>query len=622
MSHVFISYVRDDSEVVDRLVGELKRAGIEVWLDREKIRPGIRWQNAIEEAIEDGAFFIACFSEAYSERDRTHMNEELTIAIEELRLRPSDRAWFIPVVLNKSTVPKRRIGGGEKLTDLQWVDLQTDWNEGISKIVSVILDESLSDGSEMKPDMIERARTWKRAERLSDQLLDPTSSVADRRYAANELKSMSFQTPIAISAFRKAVDDDDETVRKAAIEGLAVMGSEATDAIVEALKTKDEKVRDIALNSLTERKTELNDVFSDLIDAFEFVEETSNKLSMSDVLAAIGASAVPALLDAMKSRDKLKIKGAANALCKMSSAVEPSAPEVFDALNHENQNVRAAAVQVTSSLLNKVQGIDIQDVIVSLAHAIKDKNTRWDAWAGLRSIGNRAFPAVPVLIEILRMPVDELRSPWNNHIIAKKALAEIGPSAITALEELLQDRVYPEDGRESEQLEGWYQNYKTRYSAVEALGMILSKYSELPPCDILLELVEDPEENNWIKREIAIILAYRGVKTSVTKKILIMSMKEDIGWDYLSQRATVALGEFSEAVDEIVPLLIECLQTGFGKKGYGYMESACRALGKLGSKATSAKPALTEALLHEDNRVRSAAMEALDRIDPKPESIG
>lgn len=126
MSHVFISYVCDDLEIVDRLVGELKRAGIDVWLDREKIRPGFRWQEAIEKAIEDGAFFIACFSAAYRERSCNHMNEELTIAIEELRLRPTDLAWFIPVVLNNSTVPKRRIDGSDKLTDLQWVDLDND----------------------------------------------------------------------------------------------------------------------------------------------------------------------------------------------------------------------------------------------------------------------------------------------------------------------------------------------------------------------------------------------------------------------------------------------------------------------------------------------------------------
>ena len=52
--HVFVSYVREDRRVVERLCAELKSSGVEVWLDREKIRPGERWQIAIRRAIEDG----------------------------------------------------------------------------------------------------------------------------------------------------------------------------------------------------------------------------------------------------------------------------------------------------------------------------------------------------------------------------------------------------------------------------------------------------------------------------------------------------------------------------------------------------------------------------------------
>ncbi len=51
------------------------------------------------------------------------MNEELTVAIEELRLRPTDRAWFIPVLLDDCEVPDRSIGAGETLRTLQWIKL-------------------------------------------------------------------------------------------------------------------------------------------------------------------------------------------------------------------------------------------------------------------------------------------------------------------------------------------------------------------------------------------------------------------------------------------------------------------------------------------------------------------
>jgi hypothetical protein len=71
---------------------------VTVWLDRNDIEPGARWRDAIRKAIRGGKFFMACFSKEYSERARTHMNEELTLAIDELRTMPTDRTWFIPVL--------------------------------------------------------------------------------------------------------------------------------------------------------------------------------------------------------------------------------------------------------------------------------------------------------------------------------------------------------------------------------------------------------------------------------------------------------------------------------------------------------------------------------------------
>jgi hypothetical protein len=87
MSHVFVSYVREDSSDVERLVFHLRSAGVEVWIDREDIPPGARWKDTIRNAIRTGMFFIPCFSKAYLGRTKTYMNEELGLAIEELRLR-------------------------------------------------------------------------------------------------------------------------------------------------------------------------------------------------------------------------------------------------------------------------------------------------------------------------------------------------------------------------------------------------------------------------------------------------------------------------------------------------------------------------------------------------------
>lgn len=129
--------MREDKDQIERLCKKLRPYGIEVWLDREQILPGERWRTAIRQAIREGAFFIACFSEAYKRRVRTYMNEEITLAIDELRQRPTDRSWFIPVLLSYCEIPDREIGAGETLRDLQWVNLFEDWDGGVEKIRKV-----------------------------------------------------------------------------------------------------------------------------------------------------------------------------------------------------------------------------------------------------------------------------------------------------------------------------------------------------------------------------------------------------------------------------------------------------------------------------------------------------
>jgi hypothetical protein len=136
--HVFISYVRENKEQVQRLCDELTKHGVEVWLDRKDIKPGARWKGSIRNAIDSGAFFLACFSKEYYIKEETHMNEELTIAIERLQKISPDRKWFIPVVLSGDIVPSRGIGGGETLRDIHCVMLGEDWEGGIKSILSVI----------------------------------------------------------------------------------------------------------------------------------------------------------------------------------------------------------------------------------------------------------------------------------------------------------------------------------------------------------------------------------------------------------------------------------------------------------------------------------------------------
>ena len=122
-NHAFISYVRDDSELVDKLARDLSKRGVHIWIDRRDISPGARWQDAIRDAIRAGAFFVACFSSRSVARARSYMNEEILLAIEELRLRPVNRAWFLPVKLDHCDIPAYRLGPTETLEAFQHLDL-------------------------------------------------------------------------------------------------------------------------------------------------------------------------------------------------------------------------------------------------------------------------------------------------------------------------------------------------------------------------------------------------------------------------------------------------------------------------------------------------------------------
>jgi hypothetical protein len=88
----------------------LRESGVEVWLDRDAILPGQRWEDAINKAIENGAFFVACYSKEFDERQETYMHSELRVAIDRLRRMPRNRVWIIPLFLNETEIPLHNIG--------------------------------------------------------------------------------------------------------------------------------------------------------------------------------------------------------------------------------------------------------------------------------------------------------------------------------------------------------------------------------------------------------------------------------------------------------------------------------------------------------------------------------
>ena len=349
--HVFISYVRENQNQVDRLCQDLESYGVTVWLDRNDIKPGARWKSAIQEAIRNGNFFIACFSDEYTSKTKTYMNEELTLAIEELRQYASDREWFIPVLLSECDIPARSIGAGETLLDINWVPLFEDWKAGIKKIVSVI--------KPIHPEI----------QKLVSALCSGDSGVRER--AAKVIVNIG---PETIPALIEVLKHNNLRIGAGAAVALGRIGPVAIPALKEALKVKNKHGRAMAALALSEigpeAKTAVPAVIKALKDKDDYVRQQA-----AGALGSIGPKTkevVQALIKVANHKDKQVRRTAIWALSvNICPEINKAIPVVIATCKDESSMVRRAAV----NLLGKI-GTDAKTVVSALTEALKDENEK------------------------------------------------------------------------------------------------------------------------------------------------------------------------------------------------------------------------------------------------------
>jgi HEAT repeat protein len=381
---------RENSKLVDRLADTLRAFDIEVWLDRERLRPGSRWKDAIRDAINSGAFFIACFSVEYYQRMKTFMNEELTLAIEELRLRPTDQSWFIPVLLNDCRLPERNIGAGETLGSIQHVALYADWTDGVQRILSVIQPVS--------------GVVYQLMQKLTDQ------SSRSRIKAADNLGEMGRAAERAVPALLELLSDDNETVRAAAADALGNIGIPDRQVVLKLLAITGD----------------------DGHPHYPVVHA-------NNALAKMGAAAVPVLIEALAVPDD-RIRTASYTTLARLGDVALSA--LTKALDSDDPAVRDGAIRAIG-IMKRPAHAPIESPLPGLLRLLaqgsasltdNDLKTRYESAAAATALGELRDPAaVPVLIDALSNP---------NHLCVSAALA-LGkiahPSAVEPLIGVLRD---------------------------------------------------------------------------------------------------------------------------------------------------------------------------------------
>lgn len=130
MDQVVISYAKEDFQMAERIAMDLRAAGINPWLDAEKLIPGQNWKNEITKAIKESRYFLAIIS-SNSISKTGYVQKELKIAFEIAdRFSPSD-IFIIPVRLDECNPIDERI------QDLHWADLFPSYEKGMTSVLKV-----------------------------------------------------------------------------------------------------------------------------------------------------------------------------------------------------------------------------------------------------------------------------------------------------------------------------------------------------------------------------------------------------------------------------------------------------------------------------------------------------
>src|SRR3974390_1803648 len=131
---VFLAYVSEDADKVERLYELLERAGFDPWMDRRKLLPGQNWPRAIERAIANADFFVACLSR-HAVNKRSCFQGEMRFALDCARRVPFDQVYFVPARLEQCVVPLRIE------QQLQSVDLFPGFDASTKRLIGFIRSE-------------------------------------------------------------------------------------------------------------------------------------------------------------------------------------------------------------------------------------------------------------------------------------------------------------------------------------------------------------------------------------------------------------------------------------------------------------------------------------------------
>jgi translation elongation factor TU len=118
----FISYSRADSEFVVQLARDLKAANAEIWMDQLDIRPGERWDRAIEGALHKCSSLIITLTPASVASD--NVMDEVSFAL-------GAQKNVIPILHQDCNIPFR-------LHRLEYIDFRQNYAQGLKSLLHAL----------------------------------------------------------------------------------------------------------------------------------------------------------------------------------------------------------------------------------------------------------------------------------------------------------------------------------------------------------------------------------------------------------------------------------------------------------------------------------------------------
>ena len=125
---VFVCHASQNKDDAARLYQNLAANGFKPWLDKENIRGGQRWNEQIQETIEEIDYFLVLNSRALSEKEGSYVNREINHALE--RQKDFRRCSFIiPVLIDDTPLL-------DEFKSFQAIDLREP--NGLEKLITHI----------------------------------------------------------------------------------------------------------------------------------------------------------------------------------------------------------------------------------------------------------------------------------------------------------------------------------------------------------------------------------------------------------------------------------------------------------------------------------------------------